>query len=252
MNHRSRFLPVKPKNKVNKPYTSLSSVYEKVVPVAVKQPSQITPEVVPDYINDFTKPVKEKSVKKGPVELSEARTLFGKLLPHQKRMMLEEMALHEHSASSLNSDSVHYQNRVVDGSFESGTFSNWVTGGTNQSLFQYSIESGDAQEGSYYARIVKNGGAPGAGSISQAVTIPLNATLSFYYSGTAGSNTRTVSFGGVTLPITLPGVSVWTNATVSLSAYAGMTDILKFTVSFNFPYTSTNFDNITVNGVAVF
>tara|TARA_R110000868_G_scaffold195048_3_gene440728 strand:+ start:13420 stop:14805 length:1386 start_codon:yes stop_codon:yes gene_type:complete len=99
MYRNSRFLPVKPKNKVNKPYVSLTSIYEAIPPSSNKQQT-ITTEIAPDYISNLNRLAQqEKSVKNTPVEVSEAQTLFGKMLPHQKRVMLEEMALHEHSAS---------------------------------------------------------------------------------------------------------------------------------------------------------
>jgi len=107
---RNRHLEPKTKKKSSKPYVPISSVYESLLPLI--KPSSILPiDQSQDYISILEKMTAEELVKnlKSPsLKPSEAQKLLEHLLPHQRRALLEERALHEYSATAADASTGGY------------------------------------------------------------------------------------------------------------------------------------------------
>ena len=67
------------------------------------------------------------------------------------------------------------QNAVINGGFETGAFSPWATGGASTAIVTTS------HTGSFAARLGSTSATNGDSTMSQTVTVPTGATLSFWY-----------------------------------------------------------------------
>jgi hypothetical protein len=103
MHRNNRHLPPKKKqNKISKPYVPISSIYEQVEP-SIKTSPILSIDLSPDYLSILEKMSTEEislALKSPSIKPSEARILFERLQPHQRRAFLEELALHEHSLNT--------------------------------------------------------------------------------------------------------------------------------------------------------
>ena len=101
--------PKKKQNKVPKQYVPFASVYEQIQP-SLNNTSVVPVDLSSDYLSILEQMSSEdiiKSLKNPSTKPSEARMLFERLKPHQRRALLEERALEEFSAntpSSMTSD----------------------------------------------------------------------------------------------------------------------------------------------------
>jgi len=110
MHRNNRHQLPKKKNKASKPYVPIVSVYESIRPIINTTPISIL-DFSSDYLSILEKMTTEEIVKalKNPsIKPSEARMLFEHLLPHQRRALLEERALHEYSASAADDNTGGY------------------------------------------------------------------------------------------------------------------------------------------------
>lgn len=85
----------------SKPHVPLARVYASMQPAAQSSPVA-TVDLSEQYISTLhamSHAEVMKALKNPALKPSEARTLFERLLPHQRRAMLEERAMHEFSAS---------------------------------------------------------------------------------------------------------------------------------------------------------
>ena len=111
MNRNNRHLQPKNKQtKTPKPYVPLTSIYEQLKPLVIPPPT-LPINLSSDYLSILEMMTAEEitlALKNKPINTSEARVLFERLQPHQRRALLEERALHEFSQntpSSTTSDS---------------------------------------------------------------------------------------------------------------------------------------------------
>lgn len=101
---RSRIMQIKPKAvkpQPKKPYVSLSSVYESIKPAVnpVAIPSIDFSAYYISMLHEMSHADLVKALKNPALKPSDARALLEHMLPHQRRALLEEQALHEFSAA---------------------------------------------------------------------------------------------------------------------------------------------------------
>jgi hypothetical protein len=146
-------------------------------------------------------------------------------------------------------------NAVVNGTFETGTFSGWTTGGASTSIVA------TAHGGTAAAQLGAAAPTNGNSTMQQTVTVPVNATLSFWYQPHCPDTLthdqeqmqiRTTS--GATLVRVLNVCSnsgAWTQVSRSLASYRGRTVVLWFNShddNHAGDATYTLFDDVTVGG----
>ncbi len=146
-------------------------------------------------------------------------------------------------------------NVVVNGGFETGSFSGWTPGGASTSIVRSS------HSGTFAAQLGSTSPTNGDSTMQQQVTVPTNATLTFWYQPHCPdtitydqSQMQVRSTQGATLLTVLNVCSnsaAWTQASANLSAYGGQTVVLWFN-SHDDNYagdpTYTGFDDVSLTG----
>jgi hypothetical protein len=112
MNRNNRHLQPKKKQtkSPSKPYVPLTSIYEQLRPL-VTPLTTLPVDLSTDYLSILEMMSAEEitlALKNKPINTSEARVLFERLQPHQRRALLEERALHEYSASNADASTGGY------------------------------------------------------------------------------------------------------------------------------------------------
>ncbi len=145
-------------------------------------------------------------------------------------------------------------NVVANGDFETGTFSGWTSAGAAAVV-------GSGHSGSFGARLGGGAVASANSSLEQVVTVPVNATLSFWYqphcSGTLARDQEQMQLRTVTGATLVRVLNVcsnsgqWTKVSRSLAPYRNMTVQLWFNNhDDNLPGTTTFtlFDEVSLTG----
>jgi hypothetical protein len=100
----------KPSSKSSKPYVPISSVYGSLRPL-IKSSSSPSLDLSQDYLSILERMSNDeiiKALRSPSLKPSEAKILFERLLPHQRRALLEERALHEYSATTADASTGGY------------------------------------------------------------------------------------------------------------------------------------------------
>jgi len=207
------------KPKTNKPYVSIESVYNQVRPLLKSNPDIRSTELLTDYISileQMSVDEKIRRLKNPDTGLSEARMLFESLLPHQRRALLEERAMHEHSADSQTGGYDGGGPRAVSTTPSTYTVNFLLVGGGGAAVWNQGIgnESGNGgsggqvlsgsnifSSGTKYVINVGTGGAAGTES----------SNGNSYYGGTDGSNSNITNFS--TSMIIASAIGGWSGQT---------------------------------------
>ncbi len=146
---------------------------------------------------------------------------------------------------------------VTNGGFEAGSFAGWTASGASETVVS------PGHSGTYSARLGATTATNGNSSMQQTITVPSNATLSFWYQPhcpdtlTYDQEQMQVRSTSNAVLLTVLNVcsnsGVWTQVTQSLAAYASQTVVLWFN-SHDDNYASdptyTLFDDVSVTSTA--